>query len=308
MVIQSTTVRAEHTMLHERGIVTADEIAISMGETVGFVRRLLAMGALIEIDKATLPAALRLPEPLLMQADAEQRWDRIKHKHWAHRRTVIEKFAARQLRRREYICLLDIARHYAAQGDAKLTLDEWRSLMLDAVARYQFEPTDQSALLLHHRRPHIKINDVELRRSLMDWPDALGSAWVHRSAYFSWAHRNGHRINDQWIGSRRAGEEPVASVALPAAGGLKGHAGSLSHTGFPGAPTSAHLILAEFTRRTATQDWSPGTLKAEAESLAAWLRETYKPDTVVYVTALTVENQIRKQFASEKAKRKNPTK
>ena len=56
--------------LHKRGIVTADEIAVSMGVTVGFVRRMIAIGGLVEVNQSTLPAALRLPQPLLKQSVA----------------------------------------------------------------------------------------------------------------------------------------------------------------------------------------------------------------------------------------------
>ena len=189
--------------LHKRGIVTADEIAVSMGVTVGFVRRMIAIGGLVEVNQSTLPAALRLPQPLLKQSVAEKWWDQVKHAHWAHRKQIIEQFSVRQRRRREYLNLSDIARYYAGHGDAKLNLKDWRLLMLDAVENLQFEGADRPPLLLDHQRPNVKITDVDLKRWLSEWPDGLNSAWVHRSGYEVWARRNGYRPNDQWISSRQ---------------------------------------------------------------------------------------------------------
>jgi hypothetical protein len=77
---------------------------------------------------------------------------------------------------------------------------------------------------------------------------------------------------------------------------------SRSHTGFPGAPTSRHLIEAEFARRIAIPNRALGTKKAEAESLCVWLAENYPPPHAVPAASGTIQNHIRNAYNEAKLK------
>lgn len=68
-------------------------------------------------------------------------------------------------------------------------------------------------------------------------------------------------------------------------------------TGAPGRPTPIHLVLAEHRRRL-ERDEAEQRVTAEAEHLAAWLKQTH-PD-VPSLTAKTIQNRIRSDHRTTK--------
>ena len=64
-------------------------------------------------------------------------------------------------------------------------------------------------------------------------------------------------------------------------------------TGAPGRPTSAHLIEAEFERRTEAGE-TQASLRAEANALAAWLQQAHPG--APRMSWKTIENHIRVRF------------
>jgi hypothetical protein len=216
----------------------------------------------------------------------------------SHRtKTRIERFTQDQRCKRDWINFAEIADSFTdlrpQVSNEIARADAYRKLQQDLLEG-DFEQNGRSAVRLLHPRLIRRMLQPEYFRSILEThgeakirSEILPYCWFSFTAFERWCAKHHLPTSPPRF-------QPKPSSASPPKP-------EIYRTGFPGRPTSMHLIRNEF--RTRVEDnKTEKTLAQEARVLSEWLTETHR--TAPRASPKAIKNALRDEFRSRKKTQK----